>query len=121
MVQQLQLGVEIVQVPTVRAEDGLALSSRNERLSPEARAAAPSIYEALVRTSAGLTEGQSPATLMADAIAAINQQAPLKVEYFEIVDATTLLPVSDPGQHDAIAIVTAVWADDVRLIDNIQV
>ncbi|MEM7575625.1 MAG: pantoate--beta-alanine ligase [Bacteroidota bacterium] len=121
MAEQLRLELDIVQVPTVRAEDGLALSSRNERLTKEARTAAPAIFQALVSTSAGLTAGQHPAKLIAKAIHDLNQTGPLKVEYFEIVDGKSLLPVADPSQHETIVIVAAVWAGDVRLIDNLPV
>lgn len=119
-ISQIESSVEIVAVPTVRDHDGLALSSRNARLSTKARAEAPAIYEALKRTSAGLKDGLDAAFLLAQAKAGINAFASLRVEYLELVDAEQMKPIQTYHPEQAAILVTAVWADDVRLIDNLE-
>ncbi|MEM8585027.1 MAG: pantoate--beta-alanine ligase [Bacteroidota bacterium] len=119
-IKQIESPVEIVAVPTVRDHDGLALSSRNARLSAEARREAPAIYEALKRTSAGLKDGLDAASLLAQAKAYINAFASLKVEYLELVDAEQMKPIQTYRAEQAAILVTAVWAEDVRLIDNLE-
>ncbi len=120
MIRQLGLPVRIIMCPIVREADGLALSSRNLRLTPEARAAAPRIYEVLKEVLAQ-TARQPDADLEALAAAAFAKldQLPLKPEYFEIVDGTTLQPVRTLDEADSVVACTAVGAGDVRLIDNI--
>jgi pantoate--beta-alanine ligase len=119
MVDDLDLDVEIVSVPTVREADGLARSSRNLRLSADDRAAASVIPEALRAVSAAFDDGErESARLQAIAIDHIAQEPRAKVEYVAVVDAETLAPlavVERPG-----VILAAVWFGDVRLIDNVQ-
>ena len=108
----------IVPVPTVRAADGLALSSRNQRLSPEERAIAPVIHRALecVRDAAYRTS-------VTDAVAAglrvLEAEPLLRVDYLEVVDTTGLRPLTDWSGHAQAAVVVAAWLGPVRLIDNI--
>ncbi|MEO0789727.1 MAG: pantoate--beta-alanine ligase [Bacteroidota bacterium] len=120
-VEQLGGGIEIVAVPTVRDSDGLALSSRNARLSEQARKDAPNIYQALLRTSAGLLDGGQVDTLLASAIADINAFTTLNVEYLELVDAKQMKPIEEFHDAQQAILVAAVWAEDVRLIDNLPV
>jgi pantoate--beta-alanine ligase len=117
MVSDLDMGVEIVAVPTVREPDGLARSSRNVRLSPPDRAAAPVIACALMAAVARFDDGERDAGVLRAIVSEHLASEPrARVEYVEIVDAATLDPV---GQVEApAAILTAVWFGDVRLIDN---
>ena len=117
MVADLDLGVEIVGVPTVREPDGLALSSRNLRLTPDDRVAAVVIPRALARAAGAHAEGcHDPAELAAIASDALSAEPRAKVEYVEIVHPETLEPVVSTA--DGAVILTAVWFGDVRLIDN---
>jgi pantoate--beta-alanine ligase len=117
MVADLDLGVEIVGVPTVREPDGLALSSRNLRLTPDDRVAAVVIPRALARAAGAHAEGcHDPAELAAIASDALGAEPRAKVEYVEIVHPETLEPVVSTA--DGAVILTAVWFGDVRLIDN---
>lgn len=118
---QIGSDIEIVSVPTIRAKDGLALSSRNARLSQQARADAPTIYEVLMRTSAGLRAGLDTQGLLASAKTDISAKPSLKVEYFELVDSTHMKPIEHYQASQKATLVTAVWAEDVRLIDNLEV
>ncbi|MFI3278054.1 MAG: pantoate--beta-alanine ligase [Rikenellaceae bacterium] len=119
LVEFLSLDVEIVEVPTFRGDDGLALSSRNALLTPEHRAAAPAIYRALRAVKDKMSQ-LSPAECEAQATEQINATGLLKVIYLEIVDSSTLCRVSEWSQSPSIQICTAVQAAEVRLIDNLK-
>ena len=120
MVAQLGLEVEIVECPIIRAEDGLALSSRNELLTPEHRAIAPTIYrtlQAAVEKSHTLT----PAELKAWVEAEINGTELLKAIYYQSVDALTMQEVEAWSDSERIQGCIAVQAGEIRLIDNIRI
>lgn len=107
--------VEIVACPTIREQDGLAMSSRNMRLSPEQRASAVRISIALRKAVKG-DFSQDPAVIKQMALSFLAQDSNLQTEYFELVDATTLMPVN--GSLSNAVACTAVFDGDVRLIDN---
>lgn len=121
MAIDLDMGIEIVGMPTVREPDGLALSSRNRRLSAEQRAAAVCVPRSLDAVRALLAAGETDvATLVAAGRAVVDAEPLARFEHLEIVDASTLAPLTSlagrsPGSTVA---VTAVWFGDVRLIDN---
>ncbi|MGB6219555.1 pantoate--beta-alanine ligase [Haloferula sp.] len=111
MVRDLNVPVEIIAHPTIRESDGLAMSSRNTRLTPEQRTDAPRIRRALVSAAKMLT----PASILDTARAAI--ESPLnRIDYLQLVDAETLEPATDLKRSSLLA--TAVFYDKVRLIDN---
>lgn len=114
--------LEIVPCPIVRESDGLALSSRNVRLTPADRAAAPAIHRILEQSRALAMEGKTPAEVETAVLEAINAVEGLRAEYYSIVDALTMQPItgwSDCGADGAVGCAT-VYAGDVRLIDNIR-
>ncbi len=119
MVRDLSLPVEIVEVPTVREADGLALSSRNVLLTKEHRAAAPDIYAALcnAQKSVGVV---TPNNVVEQVVKDVEQSGLLNVLYFEISDATTLKPIESWDDSDNIQGCIALQAGAVRLIDNIK-
>ena len=119
MVKQLSLDVEIVPMPIVREASGLALSSRNERLSPEQRLVAVKISEILFesRTKMGDSSVDTVVQWVVDTVNAIPE---LNVEYFEIVDGLTLQTVTEWANSDYIVGCITVFCGDVRLIDNIK-
>lgn len=110
--------LEIVACPICRAADGLALSSRNVRLTPEQRAQAPMIHAVLSASVDSARQGMTPAEVERSVTDRLNANPMMKVEYFSIVNPRTLLPVTD-WKEGATGCVT-VWMGDVRLIDNIQ-
>lgn len=121
MVDILGLDVEIVDCPIVREADGLALSSRNVRLTPEGRAIAPTIHRVLNESREWKPE-MSPAEVTDKVIALINSTPGLEVEYYQIVDSLTMQPLDRwpaGGEPCAVGCVT-VYCGDVRLIDNIK-
>jgi pantoate--beta-alanine ligase len=118
MVRMMNLPIEIVPCAIVRESDGLAMSSRNKLLHPEHRNCAPVIYQAL-KEAKELAHSKSVTTVKEYVLTRINANDLLQVEYFEIVDDTTLIPVenwSDPGTKVGCI---AVFAGKIRLIDNI--
>jgi pantoate--beta-alanine ligase len=120
MTADLDLGVEIVGVPTVRETDGVATSSRNSRLSDAQRAAAVCVPRALDAVRAALAAGAvDPEVLAATARAVVDAEPLARFEHLDIIDRDTLQPVGRVEQGGAVA-VTAVWFGDVRLIDNVR-
>jgi pantoate--beta-alanine ligase len=117
MVEDLNVPVEIVGVPTVREPDGLALSSRNRRLSPAGRAAAPQLYRALQRAASRIAQGVRDPSAVTDEALATLSHPPIRLEYFEIVDPLWIEPVERITSPVRIAV--AAYLGDVRLIDNL--
>ncbi len=117
MIDVLRLPIKLVVCPTVREEDGLAMSSRNRRLPAGTRAKAPILYKTLLAAKENYPT-MPIADLERECIGALTFDE-FKPEYFSIVDGHTLQPVKDVKDHDYIVACTAVWAGDVRLIDNV--
>ncbi len=113
------LDMEIVPCPIIREPDGLAMSSRNLLLSPDQRKSAALISQTLFRAKE-LTGMMSVQQVKQFVIDTINQDPNLKVEYFEIADANTLLPVEDWNDADKTIGLIAVYCGEIRLIDNIE-
>ena len=119
MVRQMKFDLEIVGCPIVREEDGLALSSRNARLSSDERENALNISRTLFksRTFAATHAVSETQKMVEDAIAA----APgLRLEYFEIVDGNTLQKIGDWNETSYAVGCITVFCGEVRLIDNIK-
>jgi pantoate--beta-alanine ligase len=110
--------VTIVPVETVREEDGLALSSRNRLLTPEHRAIAPLLYQALSAARAIIETGATDPHEPRKAALFVLAQAPdFRLDYLEVVDPATFLPVDRITAEVRIA--AAGWLGSVRLIDNV--
>jgi len=121
MVRDLAFPIEVIGVPTVRAADGLALSSRNSYLTPEERAAAPVLYRALCAAQARYAEGERDAEALRATMRAVLAAEPLAhVEYVSVADAETLQECE--GRLCGPALLSmAVRIGRARLIDNIVV
>jgi pantoate--beta-alanine ligase len=118
MVQDLYLPYEIVACPTVRESDGLATSSRNQKLTPEDRLAAPILYRGLQAAADAVAAGVLDADKVAAIFtAAVERTAP--VDYVKVVDARTLVPLKKIS-GDGRILVSASFGD-IRLVDNIGV
>lgn len=115
-----QLPVKIVPCPIIREPDGLAMSSRNQRLTPEHRKAAPAIYRALKEASADFST-RDIAGLISRITEQIEATGLLKVEYVEFVDEASLQPVARHDESQAVRCFVAVQAGEVRLIDNVRI
>ncbi|WP_110601328.1 pantoate--beta-alanine ligase [Salinicola lusitanus] len=118
LVADLHFPIEIVGVPTVRAEDGLALSSRNGYLGAEDRALAPTFHRELSRCREALAGGQSPDDALAQARQAL-QASGFRLDYLEI-RGPALAPF-DASRHTEGRLLGAVYLGSTRLIDNLAV
>jgi len=116
MVRDLNFKIDIIAVPTMREQDGLACSSRNEHLNMEERKQAAVLYKALV---AAADAGKKSARGVVDLVRKVIKEAPLaQIDYVELVDAGTLRPVEMAGSNSVL--VLAVFFGKTRLIDNIR-
>jgi pantoate--beta-alanine ligase len=118
MVSMLGMKVVIVPCPVIREENGLAMSSRNELLSPEERIESALIFRTL-KQARQLTGAKSVQEIEKWVRENINKSPFLNVEYFEIVESETLQPVTDWSSKGSITGCIAVYCGKVRLIDNI--
>lgn len=119
MVKQLQIPVQINACSIVREADGLALSSRNTRLTPELRAKAPKIARAM-RESLELAKTKSVKEVHDYVVNTLNADPDLEVEYYEIVDGNSLQAIQDWKDTDYAVGCITVYCGEVRLIDNIK-
>lgn len=116
MLKTLKMKTKLVVCPILREENGLAMSSRNERLRPDLRSRAALIYKTLKAAKSKL---KTMDLREIEKWALQKMRVPdFTPEYFSIVDGYTLKPVENTADHDYIVACTAVWAGDVRLIDN---
>ena len=111
--------IRIVEGETVRAQNMLALSSRNARLSPEGLAAAPVLFEAMISASELIGEGVAPSIALEQAKKQIESQPLAKLDYLALVSKESFAPIADDFTGIALMLVAAV-VDGVRLIDNIS-
>ncbi len=113
MAQELDLGVTVYSAPTIRESDGLAMSSRNARLSASGRREAIRIFHALSLGKNGMDSGSSLDEVRQ---AMLEPLQPLKVEYADIFHPDTLTPLQERAEEYLLAV--AAWVDGIRLIDN---
>ncbi len=128
LLEQIKYPIELVPCPIVRADDGLALSSRNMRLSPEARAIAPNIYSTLEQAveMSEYEDVESVHDYVISTLASfhevngISEELKFEPEYFEIVNDTTLQPIEDWDDAEGVVGCITVWLNGVRLIDMVR-
>ncbi|RUW57950.1 pantoate--beta-alanine ligase, partial [Mesorhizobium sp. M4B.F.Ca.ET.049.02.1.2] len=119
LVRDLDIPIEIIAGPTVREADGLAMSSRNARLTLAERNRAPRLAEILVQTAGQMSSGQSVQRALSVGREAILAAGFSKVEYFELRSESNLAPMltlDRPARQLA-----AAWLGETRLIDNVEV
>lgn len=118
MAADLNIPLKVVGLPTIREKDGLALSSRNSYLSPEARKSATVLYQALKRmknlVNSGIIEAKK---VLTEGKKIINSEPSVKLQYLAAVQAEDLTPVKKIKPGTLIA--GAVFVDGTRLIDNL--
>ncbi len=119
LVADLNIPVTVVGCETIREVDGLAMSSRNVRLTPAGRVVAGVLYSAITAAAKDIRAGQSDRMAIREAAEKVRAAGFDRVEYIELRDATTLLPSDDV--HRPRRMLAAAWLDGVRLIDNIPV
>ncbi|MEI6900720.1 MAG: pantoate--beta-alanine ligase [Bacteroidota bacterium] len=119
MVEQLNLPVGIIACPIVREADGLAMSSRNMRLTADERKIAPIIHQVLLQikeNSATMPLNE----LLSWGVKKIEETPGFQVEYFEVAESETLLPVTSWDQQAEMVLLAAVYLGKIRLIDNLE-
>lgn len=119
MVDELDMPVEMVGVPTLRDPDGLAMSSRNGYLTTEERRIAPALYQTLQEMARRLLGGESDYSLLQQEGAAALEKAGFRPDYLEIRRTDDLL--SPRGGEMALVILAAAWLGRARLIDNLLI
>jgi pantoate--beta-alanine ligase len=121
LIADLSFDLELVVASTIREADGLAMSSRNRRLSPEARAVAPLLYQVLTKAASQVRQGLAPEQVQAQALAALAQEPQFTPEYFEVANAQTLQPLAHYEASQPVVLCVAAHLGGVRLIDNVVV
>ncbi|MCX7286039.1 MAG: pantoate--beta-alanine ligase [Rhodobacterales bacterium] len=119
LVRDLNVPVDVVGCETIREGDGLAMSSRNVRLTTEGRVKAPVLYAAISAAAADIRAGHADRMAIREAAETMREAGFERVEYIELRDAETLMPSDDPRRPRRM--LAAAWVDGVRLIDNIPV
>ena len=119
LVADLDIPCGIEAVPTVRAADGLALSSRNAYLSEDERRIAPKLFEVLSWTAVKLGAGATSADTIAEGTAELKSAGFARIDYLAVCDAETLEPVA--RVDTSARVLAAVWLGETRLIDNVPV
>jgi pantoate--beta-alanine ligase len=118
LVRDLNMPIQIIGEPTVRAEDGLALSSRNGYLNEEQRATAPVLYKVIQQIGAAVDRGDKDFATLLDAGKRQLEAAGFRPDYLEIREATSLRPAT--AQDDDLVILAAAFLGKTRLIDNLH-
>lgn len=118
LVADLQMPVQIIACPTIRADDGLALSSRNRQLSPASRDHATVLPDALFEAAQQIATGADHDIALAAARGALSAAGYESIDYLALCDAETL---GAPQSGRPARLLAAAWIDGVRLIDNIAV
>lgn len=119
MTKKEKYNIEIIPCATVREDDGLAMSSRNLLLTKTNRLAAPKIHQ-LLKNSVALMKSQSVEIVKNEICNQLNAIDGFKTEYFEIVNADTLQPITEWEEEGSKVGCVAVYAGEIRLIDNIR-
>lgn len=120
LTKDLGFDTEIIVMPTVREESGLAMSSRNERLTPEQRQRAAIIYKALMKAKEAFENGEKHALVLEQIVRNKIETEPLaKIDYVAVVNSETFEPLEKISEDTKATIAVAVNFAGVRLIDNI--
>ena len=117
MIRDLNMDVEMIELPIAREKDGLALSSRNTYLTPEERKEATRLYKSLLKAKELVESGIKDTQIIKSEMKKILDQPLLKIDYIEVVDEKTLEPVNKVENKVIVAL--AVYVGKARLIDNI--
>lgn len=117
MIDSLKMEVELVVVPIKREANGLAMSSRNARLSEANKSLAAAIYSQMLEAKSAILAGETITVVQESAMKALEAKG-FEPEYFDVVNTSTLLPVDKRKKGIELVICVAAWLQGVRLIDN---
>jgi pantoate--beta-alanine ligase len=118
LIKTYGIPVDLIACPTVRERSGLAMSSRNQRLSDDEKQRASLIFQSLTQAKDRYLDGIPPSKVMEEGFQSL-KKAGFKVEYFELVEAEHLIRLQDDDPRTAFAVCTAAGLGAVRLIDNV--
>ncbi|MCH7407881.1 pantoate--beta-alanine ligase [Belliella sp. DSM 111904] len=121
LVEELEFDVQVVTVPTIREHDGLAMSSRNIRLSPEGRTKSTILFQSLTYAKDELKSGKDWFKIKEQVVNRFLHSAMCSLEYFELVDTHTLEIKNSISDVSQASICIAAYVEDVRLIDNLEI
>lgn len=119
LVKDLSFDLELIPCPTIREKDGLAMSSRNTRLSDSARKLAPEINNSLEIAKSLIINGMKSITVKKEIDKHFKKYPEFTLEYFEISDFESLEPIKEKNPAGQTAVCIAAYLDNVRLIDNV--
>jgi pantoate--beta-alanine ligase len=119
MSSKLGYAIKVVGCPTIREQSGLAMSSRNQRLSESGKTVASSIFQVLSGIKNQIAEGAPIQQAKKEAVSKLNNTTGLELEYLEIVNPHNLRPTTE--RSATVQACIAAWVDGVRLIDNMRV
>ncbi len=120
MTKNAKLPIEIVGCEIVREKSGLAMSSRNERLSEEERKIASKIYKTMLKYTSNLKQGQKTDEIIQKIKEKIENNAFLEIEYIVFCESENLKPIDKLPANTDMRLCLAVWCKEIRLIDNIS-
>ena len=118
MIDILKLPIQLLICPTVRSDKGLALSSRNERLSPEGKEKALLLSKALFHIKVNFNN-KDISTLLKEGTAILNEDPAIEIEYLTICESSTLKPIDKIKEGNSYIALVVAWVENVRLIDNV--
>jgi pantoate--beta-alanine ligase len=121
LIQELNFQIRLHSVPTLREEDGLALSSRNQRLNTRQREHANVFYKSLLHARAQLRNGRPISDIKAEIQSMVDGKPDVRLEYLELVDSENLNPLENVSQSKHPILCIAGYIGEVRLIDNMFV
>lgn len=120
LVEELNFDINLRCIKTVREKDGLAMSSRNQRLNTDQRKTSVIFYNALKEAEDSLKNGHSVSKVKKNIFEKFDSNNKVKLEYFEIVDSTTLLAIDNIKKHSNVSLCIAGYIGNIRLIDNLS-
>ncbi len=119
LVKDLSFDIDVIDIPTVRERDGLAMSSRNQRLTDAQRKKATVLYECLLMAREALLAGDTVKRVIESVESKVSRQEGVKLEYFEVAHRETLKPLKRVEEGEPTSLFIAGYVGEVRLIDNI--
>lgn len=121
LVTDLSFDIELIVVPTKRETDGLAMSSRNLRLSPIERESAPLLFKYLTKAKSELLAGKSWFQVQQEIVEDFKEDSLIDLEYFELIHPETFTPYQEFDSNEKSSICLAAYLGKIRLIDNLPI